>query len=141
MASSSLAVMPCMSSLSPTDTLFPPSLTLSFSLAYRAGVTTAITSPQHVSFVGSLSTAFSLGALHGLETGAVVQDVVALHATLAHGDAPSVSSEIAALRRYILHPPGGEAARCVDRLRKVRILVSHRNTDSSIFPYHREKYH
>ena len=98
---------------------------MTFSLAYRAGVTTAITSPQHASFIGGLSAAFSLGALHGLETGAVVKDVVTLHVTLAHGDAPSVSTEIAALRKYILHPPSGEAARWVESLRKVCILVSY----------------
>ncbi|KAI0085138.1 hypothetical protein BDY19DRAFT_457969 [Irpex rosettiformis] len=100
-------------------------------LAYRAGVTTAVTSPQHASFVGGLSTAFALGALYGLEVGAVVRNVVALHVTLAHGDVPGISTEIAALRKYVLHPPSGDAERLVGRLRKgeIPLVVGTNNAD------------
>ncbi|THG99926.1 hypothetical protein EW026_g2506 [Hermanssonia centrifuga] len=57
-------------------------------LAYRAGVTVGITPPSLSSFVGGLSTAFSLGSLHKLESGAIVQETAALHVSLAHGDVP-----------------------------------------------------
>ena len=46
----------------------------------------------------SLSTAFSLGAAHKLERGAVVSGVVAVHVSLSHGDSePSLSTKIAAM--------------------------------------------
>ncbi|EKM54391.1 uncharacterized protein PHACADRAFT_258201 [Phanerochaete carnosa HHB-10118-sp] len=78
-------------------------------LAYRNGVTIAVSPPLHEgSFIGGLSAAFSLGAATKLELGAVVSDVTALHVALTHGDTPSVSTEVAALRRILLHPPEGE---------------------------------
>lgn len=104
-------------------TLSLASFRSAYSLAYRAGVVTAITQPQHTSFISGLSTAFSLGALHGLEEGAVIRDVVALHVSLAHGDVPGISTEIAALRRYILHPPSGEAEVWVTKLKAVSEVV------------------
>ena len=38
----------------------------------------------------------------------MVNDVTALHIALAHGDVPSVSTEITALRHVLLHPPEGD---------------------------------
>jgi hypothetical protein len=67
-----------------------------------------ITPPQQAGFSSGLSVAFSLGALHKLEEGAIVDNVAALHVSIGHGDVPSVSTEIAALRRILLHPPKGD---------------------------------
>ncbi|KAF7792287.1 hypothetical protein EIP86_003323 [Pleurotus ostreatoroseus] len=77
-------------------------------LAYRAGVTVAISAPIHYTFLSGLSTALSTGSLNKLEDGAVVQDVAAVHVSLSHGDSPSVSTEIAALRRLLLAAAKGE---------------------------------
>ncbi|GJE95461.1 carbohydrate esterase family 9 protein [Phanerochaete sordida] len=78
-------------------------------LAYRAGVTIAVSPVYHDgAFARGLSTAFSLGAATKLEMGAVVSDVAALHFAIGHGDVPSVSTEIAALRHVLLHPPQGD---------------------------------
>ncbi|KAI0038899.1 carbohydrate esterase family 9 protein [Auriscalpium vulgare] len=75
-------------------------------LAYRAGVTKAITAPSHRGFWAGLGTSFSLGALHKLEEGAVIQEVTALHVAVGHfGRQPSVSTQIAALRKLLLALP------------------------------------
>ncbi|KAG6903047.1 hypothetical protein C0995_007480 [Termitomyces sp. Mi166 len=71
-------------------------------LAFRAGVTSAITAPTHKNFFSGLGVSFSLGATHGLEDGAVIQDVTGLHVTVRHFSKPSVSTQIAALRRLLL---------------------------------------
>ncbi|KAI0266867.1 carbohydrate esterase family 9 protein [Gloeopeniophorella convolvens] len=72
-------------------------------LAYRAGVTRAITVPSHAGFLGGLGVEFSLGARHKLEHGAVLQDVTGLHlAIVGGGRQPSVSTQIALLRRILL---------------------------------------
>lgn len=69
-------------------------------LAYRAGVSRAITAPSHSGFLGGLGVEFSLGARHKLEKGAIHQDVTALHLSIVHGTTqPSVSTQIAALRQ------------------------------------------
>ncbi|KAH9918644.1 uncharacterized protein B0H18DRAFT_1030145 [Fomitopsis serialis] len=65
-------------------------------LAYRHGVTVAISAPIHSSFLGGLSAAFSLGSPHKLQKGAIVQDVTAVH--------------VATLRHLLSHPTG-EAAK------------------------------
>lgn len=60
---------------------------------------------------GGLSTAFYLGAAHKLEKDAVVQDVVALHIALDHfGSIPSVSSQVAALRKALQGGLSGDRA-------------------------------
>ncbi|PCH43664.1 hypothetical protein WOLCODRAFT_75840 [Wolfiporia cocos MD-104 SS10] len=71
-------------------------------LAYRHGVTVGITAPSHTSFLGGLSAAFSLGSAHKLEEGALVQEVTALHVSLAHGTKASVSTEVGVLRQLLL---------------------------------------
>ncbi|KZT66550.1 carbohydrate esterase family 9 protein [Daedalea quercina L-15889] len=75
-------------------------------LAYRHGVTLAVSAPIHSSFLGGLSAAFSLGSMHKLEEGAVVQDIAALHVKLAPQGAPSVSTQVATLRHLLLNPVG-----------------------------------
>ncbi|KAH9176442.1 carbohydrate esterase family 9 protein [Lactarius sanguifluus] len=75
-------------------------------LAYRAGVTKAIVAPVHNGFYSGLGTAFSTGAAHKLEDGAVAQEVTALHVSVGHfGRKPSVSTQIAALRGLLLKLP------------------------------------
>ncbi|KAI0705003.1 hypothetical protein C8T65DRAFT_718924 [Cerioporus squamosus] len=78
-------------------------------LAYRAGVTVSISSPSHSAWLSGISTAFSLGAPHKLSRGAILQDVVAVHASLTHGDSePSVSTKIEAMRRLLTKEINGE---------------------------------
>jgi hypothetical protein len=61
-----------------------------------------ISAPKSIGFLSGLSAAFSTGAIHKLERGAVVQGVAALHVALGHGRAmPSVSTQIATLRRLL----------------------------------------
>lgn len=52
--------------------------------------------------MAGLGTYFSLGVVHRLQRGAVIQDVTALHITIRHFGTPSVSTQIAALRRLLL---------------------------------------
>ena len=76
-----------------------------YRLAYRAGVASGIVAPSHRGFAVGLSTTFATGALHKLESGAVLQDVNALHVSVKHHErAPSVSTQIGTLRRLLLEP-------------------------------------
>lgn len=61
-------------------------------------------------FLRGLGVAFSLGANHKLEEGAVVKDITAVHVSINHspGGQPSVSTQIAVLRRLLLKPSDGE---------------------------------
>lgn len=62
-----------------------------------------ITAPKSRGFLSGLSTAFATGAGHKLEKGAVVKDVAALHVRISHiSPSPSISTQIAALRRLLL---------------------------------------
>jgi hypothetical protein len=71
-------------------------------LAYRAGVSRAITAPSHFGFFRGLGVEFSLGARHKLEKGAVHQDITALHLPIVHDAVqPSVSTQIAELRQQL----------------------------------------
>ncbi|KAH8825118.1 carbohydrate esterase family 9 protein [Flagelloscypha sp. PMI_526] len=74
-------------------------------LAYvYGGVTTAVSAPRSYGFFSGLGVAFSLGADHKLEKGAVVQDITAVHITVSHlfGSKPSVSTQIGVLRKLLL---------------------------------------
>ncbi|KAM5537547.1 hypothetical protein V8D89_008760 [Ganoderma adspersum] len=70
--------------------------------AYRAGVTTGIVSPQSDGFLSGVSAAFSLAAPHKLAEGAIVQRAGAVHVAIHRGEAQSVSTQVAALRRLLL---------------------------------------
>ena len=77
------------------------------STAYRAGVTVGIVAPQTQTqnsrgFLSGLGTAFSLGAPHKLALGAIVQRAGAVHVAIHRGQAQSVSTQVAALRRLLL---------------------------------------
>ncbi|KAF8958055.1 hypothetical protein BDZ97DRAFT_1950338 [Flammula alnicola] len=70
-------------------------------LAYRSGVTTAITAPSGYGFLQGISTAFSVGAPHALAKSAIVQPETALHVTLSFSLPVSVSTQVAALRTLL----------------------------------------
>jgi hypothetical protein len=70
-------------------------------LAYRNGVTTAITAPSGDGFLQGVSTAFSAGSPNALARGAIIQQETALHITISLSLAPSVSTQIAALRSQL----------------------------------------
>ncbi|KAG6332265.1 hypothetical protein ID866_6822 [Astraeus odoratus] len=80
-------------------------------LAYRAGVTSAITAPitpasggdsMNVGFLQGVSTFLSLGAKHKLEGGAVVRQDAALHVGILHrSKGASISTQIATLRNLL----------------------------------------
>ncbi|KAL1742134.1 hypothetical protein HDZ31DRAFT_66247 [Schizophyllum fasciatum] len=76
-------------------------------LAYRAGVTDAISAPESSGLISGFSAAFSTGASGKLERAAVMKDAVALHARVSMSSATSISTQIAALRKLLL-PPSGE---------------------------------
>ncbi|KAF8630679.1 hypothetical protein AX15_002823 [Amanita polypyramis BW_CC] len=76
-------------------------------LAYRAGVTSAISAPSHRGFSAGLSVQFSTGALHRLERGAIKEDTVALHFSIRHVPNLSIGTQIGALRRLFFEPPKG----------------------------------
>ncbi|KAH7889205.1 hypothetical protein F5I97DRAFT_486659 [Phlebopus sp. FC_14] len=69
-------------------------------LAYRGGVTAAVTAPSG-SFLQGVSTAFSVGAAHVLQNASIQSDV-ALHMSITKNNAQSVSTQIAALRNLLL---------------------------------------
>ena len=89
-------------------------------LAYRSGVTTAISAPTHLGFLSGVSVAFAPGTPHKLARGAIIKDAVAVHVAVARGGAASVSTQIAALRRYLLDPPEGEAGKWFGEVVRVR---------------------
>ncbi|KDQ28082.1 hypothetical protein PLEOSDRAFT_1077055 [Pleurotus ostreatus PC15] len=77
-------------------------------LAYRAGVTSAVTAPLGSGFFSGLGTAFSLSAKHKLEQGSIVKEVTGFHIAVRHNSkGPSVSTQIALLRRLLLAPVDG----------------------------------
>ena len=56
------------------------------------------TAPSGYGFLQGVSTAFSAGSSNALAKGAVIQDETALHISISFSLAPSVSTQIAALR-------------------------------------------
>ncbi|KAM6500145.1 hypothetical protein JOM56_003159 [Amanita muscaria] len=76
-------------------------------LAYRNGVTTAISAPQSKGFLHGLSAAFDTGSSNSLERGAIVQEETALHVTINPSLSVSVSTQLATLRRLVFSDVGG----------------------------------
>ncbi|KAJ3528819.1 hypothetical protein NMY22_g9254 [Coprinellus aureogranulatus] len=70
-------------------------------LAYRFGVTSAITAPKSSGFLGGLGVHFSTRSSNRLDEGAVLQEVTAVHIAVRHFGKPSISTQIAALRRLL----------------------------------------
>lgn len=91
-------------------------------LAYHSGVTTGIVAPQSTGFLAGLSTAFSTVAHHKLEMGAIVQEIGALHVSIHPVGIPSVSTQIAALRRLLLGETTGELKYWLRKVKQVRLF-------------------
>lgn len=87
-------------------------------LAYRAGITSAITPPGSYGFFSGLSVHFSTGAPYKVSPGAVIQDVAALHVSIDAGRQPSVSTQIAALRRILTQKQKGDLGFWIDKVLK-----------------------
>ncbi|EGN99656.1 hypothetical protein SERLA73DRAFT_159873 [Serpula lacrymans var. lacrymans S7.3] len=90
-------------------------------IAHHSGVTTAITAPTSDGLLGGLSAHFSLGSAHRLQQGAVINDVASVHVKIRHVGEPSVSTQIAALRRLLLEPQGGERGEWLKQVTKGEI--------------------
>ena len=58
--------------------------------------------------------------MHKLERGAVIHEVTGVHVSIKHFGEPSVSTQIAALRRLLLGPSKGAAERWFGRVKEVR---------------------
>ena len=80
-------------------------------------MTTAISAPVPYSFLGGLGVAFSTGARHKLETGAVVQPVTGLHVHVGPARGASVSTQIATVRRLLTDGPKHGAFKRVAQVR------------------------
>ncbi|OSC98900.1 carbohydrate esterase family 9 protein [Trametes coccinea BRFM310] len=93
-------------------------------IAYRSGVTTAITPPRSNGFLAGLSAAFSTGGRHKLEEGALLQEVGALHVAIHPVGTPSVSTQIAALRRLLLGGTNAESAYAIEQVQKGEIPLA-----------------
>lgn len=91
-------------------------------LAYRSGVTSAISAPVAYGFYSGLGTAFSTGAEHKLKAGAVLKEVTGVHVAVRHFGVPSVSTQIATLRRLLLHPDDGDAGAWFKKVVDVSIM-------------------
>ncbi|RDB24990.1 hypothetical protein Hypma_007852 [Hypsizygus marmoreus] len=100
-------------------------------LAYRVGVTSGITAPSHYSFYSGLGVSFSLGASHKLEEGAVIEETTALHVSVRHFSNPSVSTQIAALRRLLLGPSKGASGHWFQKVKEgeVPLVVEAHSAD------------
>lgn len=92
------------------------------SLAYRSGVTNAISAPGGNGLITGISAAFSTGSLNGLEEGAILQNEVALHIKVSQRSSVSVSTQVAALRK-LLFDHHTEHAEVVEKVKKVCALL------------------
>ena len=90
-------------------------------LAYRAGITSGIVAPVNEGgFFSGLSVKFSTSALHKLDPGAVIKDVVALHISIKKGARVSTSTQIALLRRLLDGEVKGQVGYWFKQVRRVR---------------------
>ncbi len=78
-----------------------------------------MTAPIHKAFAGGLGVSFSLGAPNQFEKNALIQEITALHISIGHFSRPSVSSQIAALRRLLLGPATGAIGSYFEKVKEV----------------------
>ncbi|KAJ3788928.1 hypothetical protein GGU10DRAFT_409044 [Lentinula aff. detonsa] len=100
-------------------------------LAYRSGVTGAITAPYSPGVLAGLSTAFDTGAAHKLIEGAVFQDEVALHVSFSLSSSVSVSTQIAALRTLLFGGAKGDLGVQIAKVLegKMHLVIGVHNAD------------
>jgi hypothetical protein len=101
-------------------------------IAYRAGVTSAVSVPMHQMFLGGLSVAFSLGSPNMLATGAIIKPVTALHVSIVdHVQQPSISTQIGALRSLLLGNEEGDVGMYFNKAAKgeIPLVVDTQNAD------------
>ncbi|KAF8522962.1 carbohydrate esterase family 9 protein [Hysterangium stoloniferum] len=102
-------------------------------LAYRSGVTTAVSAPVGSRVFAGLGTHFSTGASNKLEIGAVVHKTTALHLKIGYtsNGSPSVSSQIATLRRLLLGYGEGDQKATFEAVTngKVPLVISVESAD------------
>ncbi|EJF61654.1 composite domain of metallo-dependent hydrolase [Dichomitus squalens LYAD-421 SS1] len=102
-------------------------------LAYRAGVTSGIVAPQTRGFLAGLNTAFSTGARHKLEKGALVQESGGVHVAIHPVGSPSVSTQIAALRHLLLSETNGDIKQWFGKIKQGEVpLVVEANSADTI---------
>ncbi|KZT52272.1 carbohydrate esterase family 9 protein [Calocera cornea HHB12733] len=78
-------------------------------MAYRSGVTTAISGPASPGFgLAGLSGAFRTGAWNKAEKGSVIQPVTAMHLVIGPKGQPSISAQVAGLRQLLSASKEGE---------------------------------
>ncbi|RPD56488.1 composite domain of metallo-dependent hydrolase [Lentinus tigrinus ALCF2SS1-7] len=87
-------------------------------LTYRSGVTSGIVAPMSGGFMRGLNVAFSTRSSHKLEDGAIIHSAGAVHVSIHPSGKPSVSTQVAALRRLLLLPTTGELGAWFDKIRK-----------------------
>ncbi|PSR81151.1 hypothetical protein PHLCEN_2v6486 [Hermanssonia centrifuga] len=99
-------------------------------LAYRSGVTAAITAPKSAGFLAGLSVVFATSAKHQLDDGGLIQDVAAVHVFVHHG-APSVSTKIASLRNLLRGKAKGDLGFWFEKVGKgeVPLVIDVDNAD------------
>ncbi|KAI5115486.1 hypothetical protein M0805_007780 [Coniferiporia weirii] len=96
--------------------------TRSMLLAYRAGVTSAITAPMSEGFLSGLSVHLSTGASYRHTPGAVIQDVTALHFTVGSAAGqPSFSTQVGTLRRLLTREQKGDLGYWLNKVLKSEI--------------------
>ena len=87
-------------------------------------MTVGVSAPKTRGFLSGIGTAFSTGAAHKLDMGALVQEATAIHVKLVHsGSKPSISTKVAALRRSLLHGGEGELGSAFRDVADVSILL------------------
>ncbi|KAG2742359.1 hypothetical protein P692DRAFT_20879650 [Suillus brevipes Sb2] len=96
-------------------------------LAYRGGVTTAITAPSGT-FLQGVSTALSPGAAHARVENASVVDEVALHVAVSMSSKVGVSTQVAALRNMLFGKGGDKVLKSV-RMGETTLVVNVESAD------------
>ncbi|KAG0708992.1 hypothetical protein DFH29DRAFT_821582 [Suillus ampliporus] len=97
-------------------------------LAYRGGVTTAITAPSGA-FLQGVSTAFSPGAAHAQVENASIVDEVAFHVAVSMSSKVGVSTQVAALRNILLFGEGPDEVLESVRKGKTTLVVDVESAD------------
>ncbi|KAJ3975274.1 hypothetical protein EV361DRAFT_524556 [Lentinula raphanica] len=100
-------------------------------LAYRNGVTGAITAPYSSGVLAGLSTAFDTGAGHKLIKGAVMQAEVALHVSISLSSPVSVSTQIGRLRTLLAGKTKGDIGVQIKKVLegKMPLVINVHNAD------------